>query len=43
MRATIFTIVFVALIAIGIWIERNLWIECRTDHNVLYCLRVLGN
>jgi hypothetical protein len=31
-----------AIVVLAIWIQYQLWDECRSDHSWLYCMRVLG-
>ncbi len=42
MRRAGYTLLVLATLAVPVWIFASLWSECRTDHSVFYCLRVLG-
>ncbi len=33
----------VIVIGLSIWSELGIWDECRSDHSLVYCWRVLGH
>lgn len=42
MKTSLFVIVVVVLLALGMWYEASIWKECRQDHSWFYCTRVLS-
>ena len=42
MRAILVLIAIVLFFGIGIYIDQQIWSECRTDHSFWYCLRLIS-
>lgn len=41
-RIFLIVLVILMILPIGIYIETGIWAECRTNHSVMYCLRLLS-
>jgi hypothetical protein len=41
-RTALVVLFLLACFMLGIWWEVSIWRECRTDHSVRYCLRLIS-